>query len=110
LSSRLLSKNVKIEVHKTIILTVVLYECETWTLALREEHRQVFENKVLRRIFGPKRAGKIGGWRKLHDEELHNLYPSPNVIKDEMGRASSTHGEMRTAYRVSLESQNERDG
>jgi hypothetical protein len=55
LSSRLLSKNVKIRIYKTIILTVVLYGCETWSLILREERRlRVFENRVLRRIFGPK--------------------------------------------------------
>jgi hypothetical protein len=56
LSSRLLSKNIKIRIYKTIILPVVLYGCETWSLTLREEHRlRVFENRVLRRIFGPKR-------------------------------------------------------
>jgi hypothetical protein len=51
-----------------------MYECETWSLTLREEHRlRVFENRVLRRIFGPKRDEDTGGWRKLHNEELHNL-------------------------------------
>jgi hypothetical protein len=56
---------------------VVLYGCETWSLTLREEHRlRVFENRVLRRIFGSKRDEVTGGWRKLHDEELHNLYSS----------------------------------
>jgi hypothetical protein len=56
---------------------VVLYECETWSLTLREEHRlRVFENRVLRRIFGPKRDEVTGGWRKLHNEELHNLIKS----------------------------------
>jgi hypothetical protein len=74
LSSRLLSENVKIRIYKTIILPVVLYGCETWSLTLREEHRlRVFENRVLRRIFGPKRDEVIGGWRKLHNEELHDL-------------------------------------
>jgi hypothetical protein len=82
LSSRLLSKNVKVRIYKTIILPVVLYECETWFLTVREEHkRRVFENRVLRRVFGPKRAGVTGGWRKLHNEELHNLYSSPSIIK-----------------------------
>jgi hypothetical protein len=58
LSSRLLSRNVKVKLHKTIILTVILYGCETWSLTLREEHRmRVFENRVLSRIFGPKRDG-----------------------------------------------------
>jgi hypothetical protein len=60
---------------------VVLHGCETWSLILREEHRlRVFENRVLRRIFGPKRDEVTGGWRKLHNEELHNLYSSPNII------------------------------
>jgi hypothetical protein len=74
LSSRLLSKNVKVRIYKIIILPVVLYGCETWSLTLREERRRrVFENRVLRRIFGPKRDEEAGGWRKLHNEELHNL-------------------------------------
>jgi hypothetical protein len=61
---------------------VVLYGCKTWSLALREEHRlRVFENKDLRTIFGPKRGNFTGHWRKLHDEELHNLYSSPNIIR-----------------------------
>jgi hypothetical protein len=73
LSSCLLSRNVKIRIYKTIILAVVLYGCETWSLTLREEHRlRVFEKRVLR-IFGPKRDGVTGGWRQLHNEELHNL-------------------------------------
>jgi hypothetical protein len=66
LSSRLLSRNIKVKIYKTIILPVVLYEYETWSLTLREEHRlRVFENKVLRRIFGPKRDGVRGEWRRL---------------------------------------------
>jgi hypothetical protein len=74
LSSRLLSRNVKVKIYKTIILPVVLYGCETWSLTLREEHRlRMFENRVLRRIFGPKRDEVTGEWRKLHNEELHNL-------------------------------------
>jgi hypothetical protein len=61
---------------------VVLYGCETWFLILREEHKlRVFENRVLRRIFGPKRDEVTGGWRKLHNEELHNLYSSQNIIR-----------------------------
>jgi hypothetical protein len=61
---------------------VVLYECETWSLTVREEHKlRVFEKRVLRRIFGPKTDGVTGWWRKLHNEELHNLYPSPNIIR-----------------------------
>jgi hypothetical protein len=74
LSSHLLSKNIKVRIYKIIILPVVLYGRETWSLTLREEHRpRVLENRVLRRIFGPKRDEETGGWRKLHNEELHNL-------------------------------------
>jgi hypothetical protein len=61
---------------------VVLYGCETWSLTLREEHRlRVFENRVLRKIIRPKRDEVIGGWRKLHNEELHNLYCLPSIIR-----------------------------
>jgi hypothetical protein len=82
LSSRLLSRNVKVKIHKTIILPVILYGCETWSLTLREEHRlRVFENRVLRRIFGPKRDEVTGERRKLLNEELHNLCLSPDVIR-----------------------------
>jgi hypothetical protein len=57
-------KNVKVRIYKTIILHVVLYGCETWSLTVREEHKlRVFETRVLRRIFGPKRDGVTGGWR-----------------------------------------------
>jgi hypothetical protein len=77
----LLSKNVKIKIHRTIILPVVLYGCETRSLTLREEcSLRVFENKVLRRIFGPKRDEVTGEWRRLHNNELYVLYPSPNII------------------------------
>jgi hypothetical protein len=70
LSSRLLSKNIKNIIYKTIILPVVLYGCD-WSLTLRVEHRlRVFENRVLRRVFGPKRDEVTGKWRKLHNEEL----------------------------------------
>jgi hypothetical protein len=82
LSSHLLSKNLKMRIYKTIILPVILYGCETWGLTLREEHRlRVFENKVLRRIFGPKRDEGTGRWRKLHNEELPDLYSSPSIIR-----------------------------
>jgi hypothetical protein len=82
LSSRLLSRNVKVKIYKTIILPVVLYGCETWSLTPREEHRlRVFENRVLRRIFIPKRDEVTGEWRKLHSEELHNLYLSLDIIR-----------------------------
>jgi hypothetical protein len=82
LSSRLLSRNLKVKVYKSIILPVVLYGCETWSLTLREEHRlRVFENRVQRRIFGSKRDEVTGDWRKLHNVELHNLYSSPDIIR-----------------------------
>jgi hypothetical protein len=75
-----LSKNVKIRTYKTIILPVVLCGCETWSLTLGEEHRlRVFENMVLRRIFGPRRNEVTGQWRKLHKEELGDLYSSPRI-------------------------------
>jgi hypothetical protein len=78
----LLSKNLKIKIYRTIILPVVLYGCETWSLTLREERRlRVFENRVLRRIFGPERDKVTGEWRKLHNEELNNLYSSPNIVR-----------------------------
>jgi hypothetical protein len=82
LSSRLLSRNVKIQIYQTFILPVVLYGCGTSSLTLREEHRlRVFENRVLRKIFGPKSDEVIGGWRKLHNEELHGLCSSPSIIR-----------------------------
>jgi hypothetical protein len=91
----------KIKIYKTIILPVVLYGCETWSLTLREEHRlRVFENWVLRRIFGPKRDEVTGGWRKLH-----GLYSSPStvrVIKARMRWAGhvARMGEVRGAYNI----------
>jgi hypothetical protein len=83
LSSRPISKNLEIKTYKNIILSVVLHGCETWflSLSLREEHRfRVSEKRVLR-IFEPKRKKVAGGWRRLHNEELRNLYASSNIIR-----------------------------
>jgi hypothetical protein len=74
--------NVKVNIYRTIILPVVLYGCETWCLILREQHRlRVFENRVLMRIFRPKRDEVAGEWRKFHNEDLHILYSSPDIIR-----------------------------
>jgi hypothetical protein len=82
LSSRRLSRNLKVKIYKTVIITVVLLWCETWFLTLSERHRlRVFENRVLRGIFGLNRDKVTGEWRKLHSEELHNLYSSPDIIR-----------------------------
>jgi hypothetical protein len=105
LSSCLLSKNTQIKVCKTVILPVVLYGCETWSLILKEEHiLRVFKNRMLRRISGPKRDEVIAGWRKLHSEELHNLYFSLNIVRmikeDEIGGACSAYVELRNVYKI----------
>jgi hypothetical protein len=109
LSSLLLSKYVKIRICKTIILPVVLYGSKTWSLTVREEHKlRVFKNSVLRRIFGPKRDGVTGGWRKLHNEELHNLYSLPSIIRIIKlrrmryvgGVRGTERGEKRNVYRL----------
>jgi hypothetical protein len=93
--------------YKTIILPVVLYGCETWSLTLREEYRlRVFENRVLRRIFGPKRDEVTGELRNLHNEELHNLYSSPDIIRQVKSRRMrwaehvARMGEDRKVYKV----------
>ena len=83
-----------LDTHRTIILPVVLYGCETWSLTSREEHRlRVFQNRVLRRVFGRKRDEVTGEWRNLHSEELNKLYTSPNIVmeKNEMDRACSAY-------------------
>jgi hypothetical protein len=107
LSSRLLSRKVKVKIYKTIILLVVLCGCETWSLTLNEERRlRVFENRVLRRMFGPKRNEVTGEWRKLHNEELHNLYSSPDIIRKINSRRIrweghvARMGEERKVYKV----------
>jgi hypothetical protein len=112
LSSSLLSKNTKIKIYKTVILPVVLYGCETWSLTLREEHRlRAFENRVLRGIFGPKRDGVTGEWRRLHNnEELNDLYSSPHIIWVNKSRRLrwaghvARMGEGRGVYRILVES------
>jgi hypothetical protein len=99
-------KNIKIKIYKTVIFAVVLYGCESLSLALREEHRlRVFENRVLRKIFGPKRE-EDGSWRKLRNDELHNLYSSPNIVRVIKSRRMrwaghlARMGEGRGVYRV----------
>ena len=78
----MLSKNLKIKIYRTIILPVVLYGCETWSLTVREEEKlRVFENMVLRRIFGSRRDEVTGEWRRLHNEKLNDLYPSSNIVR-----------------------------
>jgi hypothetical protein len=80
LSSSLLYKNIKIKIHRTVILPFILYGCETWSLTLREKSRlRVFENRVLRNIFGSKRDEVRGEWKRLHNDKLNDLY-SPNII------------------------------
>jgi hypothetical protein len=107
LSSRLLCRKLKVKIYKTVILPVVLYGCETWSLTLREEHRlRVFEIRVLRGIFGPKRDEVTGEWRKLHSGELHNLYSSPHIIRQIKSRTMrwaghvAGMGEGRNVYRI----------
>jgi PAS domain-containing protein len=93
-----------------------LYGCETWSLILREEHRlRVFENRVLRRIFGPKRDEVTGQWRKLYIRESHDFYSSPDIIRRIKSRRMSwaghvaRMGEGRKLYRVLVESRKEND-
>ena len=82
LSSSMLSESIKTEIRRTVILHVIFYGCETWPLTLREERRlRVFENRVLRIIFGPKREEVTEEWKKLHNEELSDLYCSPNIVR-----------------------------
>ena len=105
MSSSLLSKNIQIKIYRNIILHVVFYGCETWLLILRKERRlRVFENRVLSRLFGPMRDEVTVKWRKQHNEELNDLYSSPDFIRvfhknNEMGGPCNTYGEKRGAYR-----------
>ena len=107
LLSRLLSKKLKVDTYKTIILPVVLHGYETWSLMLREEHRlRVFENKVLKKIFGAKIEEITGEWRKLHNAELHVLYSSSNIIRNLKSRQLrwaghvACMGQSRNTYRI----------
>ena len=107
LCSRLLPKNLKIKIYRTIILPVVLYGCETWSLTLWEECRlTVSENSVLRRIFGPRRDEVTREWRRLQNEELNDLYSSPNIVRVIKSRRMrlaghvARMGEERGVYRV----------
>jgi hypothetical protein len=111
LSSSLLSKSVNIEIYKkTITSPVVLYGCETWSLKFREECRlRVFENRVLRRIFGPKRGEVTGEWRRLHNKKFDALYWSLNIIRVIKSRTLrgagpvARMGKSRDVYRVLVE-------
>ena len=97
LSSSLLSKNLNIEIYRTIILPVVLCGCETWSLTLREDRRlRVFENRVLRRILGSKRYEVTVEWRQLHKEKLNGLYSR----RMRWARHVTPMGERRVLYRV----------
>jgi hypothetical protein len=99
-------KNLKIKIYEIVILPVVLYRCETWSLTLGEEHRlRVFENRMLRKIFGPKRE-EDRSWRKLHNDELHSRFSSPNIVRVIKSRRMcwaghvARMGEGRGVYRV----------
>jgi hypothetical protein len=99
----------KIKIYRTIILSLVSYGCETWSLTLREEHRlRMFLRTVLRKIFGPKRDEVIRGWRKLHNEELHNMHSSSNIIRIMKSKSMRWAGHIahmggkRKGYRVSV--------
>jgi len=107
LSSSLLSKNIKIKINRTIILSVVLCWCESWSLKLTEERRlRVFENRVLRRIFGLKRDEVPGEWREIHNEDLNDLYHSLKIVRVKKSRRMkwtgpvARMGERRGVYRV----------
>jgi hypothetical protein len=99
-------KKPKIKIYTTVILPVVLYGCENWSLTVGKEHRlRVFDNRVLRKTFGPKRE-EDGSWRKLHNNELHSLYSSPNIVRVSKSKRMrwaghvARMGEGRGVYRV----------
>ena len=105
----LLSKNLKTKIYRTVIFPVVLYGCEAWSLTAREERKlRVFENMLLRRIFGPRRDEVTGEWRRLHNEELNGLYSSPNIVRVIKSRRMTwaghvaRMGEERGAYRFQV--------
>jgi hypothetical protein len=107
LSSRLLSRNLKVKIYKTIILPVISYGCETWSLTLKEENKlMVLDNRVLRRIFGPTGDEVMGEWIKLHNVKLRNLYSSPDIIRQIKSRRMrwaghvAHTGEGRNVHRV----------
>ena len=110
------SVNLKIKIYRTIILPVVLYGCETWSLTLREECRlRMFENRMLRKVFGPKRDEVTGEWRKLHNEEQNDLYSLPSIVRVVKLRRMrwaghvARVGEDRVVYRVWWRNLRERD-
>jgi len=118
LSSSLLSKNLKIKTYtyRTIIVPVVLYGCESWSLTLREKRRlRVSENSVLRRIFGPGRDEVTGEWTKLHNEELNDPYSSSNIVRVTKSKRMrwekqvARMGKSRGVYRVWWGNLRERD-
>jgi hypothetical protein len=106
LFSRLLSKNTTIRVYRTIIVPVFLCGCETWSLVFREGHRMmmIFENRVLRKVFAPKRDELTGEWRRLHNEELYDLYSllcsSHEQIENRLAGHIAHMGASRDAYKV----------
>jgi hypothetical protein len=106
LSSGLISKNLKIKIYRITVLSILLYGCETWSLTLGEAHRlRVFENRVLKKIFRPKRE-EDGSWKKLHNDDLHNPYSSPNIVRVIKSRRMrwvghmARRGEGKGVYRV----------